>query len=596
MQCPQCKDFIEGSFKRIIKDSCGHEKCRVCLLQDVEYCRQCEENGNIYLDNKNVSSENKTLFVENNHRTVITCNKVLNNVIDKEDQDIKIKGHILFNEDLKQSNEVDEQNNEATPIKNKSKSTLQKRRYTMITIPNHISIEGTPPIFICNICKSKFKTKNHVRYHKFCLGENKPYLCDVCKKSFVLKSQLQIHELIHSGNKPYACKVCGKTFREPGKLKRHMVLHTDDKPHVCDECGKNFKTLNSLKLHRVIHTGEKPFPCKYCKMRFNNSSNLKKHTLSHSDEKTHMCEQCGKKFKQKWALTVHRKCHIHKRDFVCETCDKAFKNSKDLKRHETVHLDVKIYSCGICSMSFRRKDNLGRHFRNAHPDKEPEIIKRDSKPPDKHKEAVVDNPNAINVIISSPMTKKNEEANDKATSMPRTCMNGPLKLAFKTSAFKKNYNINRDHPYDSNSREVVVKSAPKIVPTNNNIPSRTFPSEYSSPPFSVDEYYANRPHVIKNIKFKIPSSYPPENEGLLKTIMLQSKMNSEEEKKENKKRDEESKEKAELVERSSSLTNKKDEKILVNSQEVSPAVTSVIVNSSDQKNIHWRRKMTNNIS
>lgn len=94
-------------------------------------------------------------------------------------------------------------------------------------------------------------------------------------------------------------------------------------------------------------------------------------------------------------------------------------------------------------MAFRRKDNLRRHFRNAHPDEKPEIIKRDVQSSDKLEMAVVDNPNAINVITTSSISRKIEDVNDKPNYLPRTCMNGPLKLAFKTSAFKKNYNINR---------------------------------------------------------------------------------------------------------------------------------------------------------
>ncbi|XP_044761403.1 zinc finger protein 708-like [Coccinella septempunctata] len=591
--CPQCKEVIEGSSKRIIKDSCGHEKCRVCLLQDVDQCRQCEENGNTHTDDKNIVFHNDNLSAGNNHTTVITCSKVVNDV------DIKTENDLLMLPPSKDENQSDESSKKGCGTSQKQlKSLSLKRRYEMITLPSHISTEGTPPTFTCNICKAKFKTKGHVKYHKFCVGESRPYGCKVCNKSFILKSQLSVHELIHTGKKPHICKICEKAFRESGKLKRHMILHTDDKPHICDECGKNFKTLNSLRIHRIIHTGQKPFPCKYCKMRFNNSSNLKKHILSHSDDKTHMCEQCGKKFKQKCALTVHRRSHFHKREFVCEICDKGFINNKDLKRHETIHLDVKIYSCRICSMSFRRKDNLGRHFKNAHPDKKPEIIKREVEPRDKLRNTVIDNPNAINVITSSPMTKKNDDMIEKISSIPRTCMNGPLKLAFKTSAFKKNYNINRDHPYDSNSKEVTtgdqssVKPTPKLLPAHHNTSSLIFPSVYASSAFSADEYYANRPHVIKNIKFKIPTNYPPENEGVLKTIMHPSHMG---------KREQESpRKKDESVEkRSPSVTEEKTEAFPLVHQEtkdVNVGVTSVIVNSSDQKNMHWRRKMSQNIS
>lgn len=149
--------------------------------------------------------------------------------------------------------------------------------------------------------------------------------------------------------------------------------------------------------------------------------------------------------------------------------------------------------------------------------------------------------------------------------------------------------IFRDHPFDSNSREV---STSKSLPTHHTSPSRIFPSVYTSPSFSVDEYYANRPHIIKNIKFKIPTNYPPENEGVLKTFMHAKHMD--EEQKRNAKRSNEECNEKDKVEKTSSvvMTVKKPTDQGMNTV----GVTSVIVNSSDPKTIHWRRKMSLNNS
>lgn len=102
--------------------------------------------------------------------------------------------------------------------------------------------------------------------------------------------------------------------------------------------------------------------------------------------------------------------------------------------------DGKAYVCGVCSTSFRRKDNLDRHVQNSHPGNKVPHIKRKVKV---HKEApiilpatnVVDNPNAIKVITSS-VSQENKKEEKKH-------INAPLKLAFKTSAFKSCYNIHR---------------------------------------------------------------------------------------------------------------------------------------------------------
>lgn len=117
--------------------------------------------------------------------------------------------------------------------------------------------------------------------------------------------------------------------------------------------------------------------------------------------------------------------------------------------------ETKGYTCSICGMSLRRKDNLRRHMKNTHPGKRGVVIRNavkapDPSPPIKH---TADNPpNAINVITASPAFVGKRKAEPAAAVAPPvvrsdsrtgTVINGPIKLAFKTPAFKSNYNINR---------------------------------------------------------------------------------------------------------------------------------------------------------
>lgn len=106
--------------------------------------------------------------------------------------------------------------------------------------------------------------------------------------------------------------------------------------------------------------------------------------------------------------------------------------------------ETKGFTCSICNTSFRRKDNLNRHLKNTHPGKKGEVIKNIvNKPTVVHRIRPVDNPNAVNVIKSPPgFTRKLENPPVKIDSRPSTVINGPIKLAFKTPAFKNNYNIN----------------------------------------------------------------------------------------------------------------------------------------------------------
>lgn len=43
-ECPNCKQVTNTSCSRLVKDSCGHTKCRMCLLYEEHGCKICNEN------------------------------------------------------------------------------------------------------------------------------------------------------------------------------------------------------------------------------------------------------------------------------------------------------------------------------------------------------------------------------------------------------------------------------------------------------------------------------------------------------------------------------------------------------------------------
>lgn len=239
-----------------------------------------------------------------------------------------------------------------------------------------------------------------------------------------------------------------------------------------------------------------------------------------------MCDQCGKRFKLKWALTVHKRSHLKIRPHQCTNCLKTFVNAKDLGRHKLIHIDMKAYSCGICGVGFRRKDNLERHMRNTHPGKTAKVIKNNvnaAAPP-------VDTPNAIKVITPSPIAINKTTA---TTSVVKPFMNVPLKLAFKTSAFKNHYNIHRDYieppkihpkPYDleesvnicqrilsplspPHARNQIIKNVGNVdEKVSTEICQKILGS--TTTPIHYETSFEHKKHaVIKNIKFKLPSHY-----------------------------------------------------------------------------------------
>lgn len=180
-----------------------------------------------------------------------------------------------------------------------------------------------------------------------------------------------------------------------------------------------------------------------------------------------MCDICGKTFTLKNNLSQHRKSHLPSRQFACGLCPKTFMTNKELQRHSQVHNgkslnkaeklfiycifheESQAFTCVICNTNFGRKDNLRRHIKNSHPNTVPtgeEIKSIANKPSLLHRVRPVDNPNAVNVIKSPPSyTRRKAEppVSNKSDTRSSTVISGPIKLAFKTPAFKNNYNIQR---------------------------------------------------------------------------------------------------------------------------------------------------------
>lgn len=230
-------------------------------------------------------------------------------------------------------------------------------------------------------------------------------------------------------------------------------------------------------------------------------------------------------------------------------------------------LDVKMFKCNLCGIKFRRKDNLDRHVRNTHSGYAVQNEKQKAKPPsvqnnkkeitsspiktvietiaavtspksndeDSEKQNLVEKPNAVKVIKSSVSSlSDNTEKTQTQNAVP--VINGPFKLAFKTETFKHNYNIhNRDitpHTKSYDTANIFQKILPPdndrvedgnyilssksgnvvtIVGKVNEKDSLEICKKILSPidaPIHYETSFENKKHAsIKNIKFKLPSTY-----------------------------------------------------------------------------------------
>lgn len=180
VNCPQCGKTLALPSSRLVQDSCGHRKCRMCLLQDESECRMCLQQ-NLAENSIMKKSESSVIKYENNHAAVITCNKsvvrsvseqsghvnkhendfqqVVRNTINKTDSSLQVKSN---------------SKKESSGLKNgKMQVTGQKRTYQFITLPNHVLVLSENPLmYKCNICSKTFRTKSHVKYHIYCAGGN----------------------------------------------------------------------------------------------------------------------------------------------------------------------------------------------------------------------------------------------------------------------------------------------------------------------------------------------------------------------------------------------------------------------------------------
>lgn len=156
--CPQCNKASNGAANRLVRDSCGHEKCRVCLLLDEEKCQQCKNEKD---------HEQQSVIKFENHTGVITCNGtakkseicpvVQNGAVEKKC------------DDMKPPPIVQKVKSKCSKSRN-VKGSQSKRVYRSITIPNHVTILKDPTRYKCTICDKQFSTKSHIKYHIYCTG------------------------------------------------------------------------------------------------------------------------------------------------------------------------------------------------------------------------------------------------------------------------------------------------------------------------------------------------------------------------------------------------------------------------------------------
>ncbi|XP_016924367.4 transcription factor Ouib [Drosophila suzukii] len=142
---------------------------------------------------------------------------------------------------------------------------------------------------------------------------SKTWFCDQCGGVYKGKSILdfKLHLQRHTGHKPFECDICQSKFYTKNDMSRHRILHSDARPYACRFCTKTFRSSSSKAIHERNHTNERPFQCHHCEKTFTASSSRQRHEMLHTDQRKYHCEICNQWFQRYSHLTLHKTSKLH---------------------------------------------------------------------------------------------------------------------------------------------------------------------------------------------------------------------------------------------------------------------------------------------
>lgn len=266
-KCPRCSCEATGE-NRLVTESCGHLKCRLCLVADVSDCLECKVAKQKSAPEVKCVAQRTSL----GQRIIVTDHGYHCTVCKK---DFKSRTHQYY----------------------------------------HLSCGDDLKKFSCKECDR--------------VSTNYPILSTFHNElstfqRFATRSHLKYHMNNHDQSSKHSCHICGRKFQQLVVLQRHLRTHSQER-HECQHCLKVFRSENSLKSHLVIHSGlGLPFKCDVCLKSFQNKANLKQHSRKHDQKSTrHKCKHCQKSFLRQTTLRLHMKRHLTRERQSCPLCERA---------------------------------------------------------------------------------------------------------------------------------------------------------------------------------------------------------------------------------------------------------------------------------
>lgn len=241
--------------------------------------------------------------------------------------------------------------------------------------------------FKCNLCKSKFSTKNELKEHSRHSHGLDP---DAHKKKYVpiyagACTMEQYNKIIKTNSKE--CPLCNKIYTSSKTMRRHLqdqhrpqtvkteFLAAMDFPveRTCGTCGLVLENMTELRKHmRTTHPGVTYHPCYYCDVCLSNKYKKYRHNSEVHNGLPFIpiftCPICNKSIKNKECYDDHISQHEGKKRHVCEICHAKFSNYFQLKGHKRIHFPgpKKVYTCEKCNTKFASRGAYCYHKYKVH--------------------------------------------------------------------------------------------------------------------------------------------------------------------------------------------------------------------------------------
>jgi len=207
---------------------------------------------------------------------------------------------------------------------------------------------GSTLIEICQLCNKKFGSKSHLEEHLIEYDEEKLKSIDDMIEFIGSKVELIFKPARTPRTKAprmvYVCQFCKTQFKSKVHLEIHITKHTKEKRYKCTFCGKLFCTKSAAKLHAQRHVSWK---CGKCNKHFANRKRLTMHSCPHSvkqyfqtrsaTSRDFQLDDMNEFIGSRASIVTDYNASKNNHFFVCQFCNKKFRHKPWLDNHVFVH-------------------------------------------------------------------------------------------------------------------------------------------------------------------------------------------------------------------------------------------------------------------